>query len=195
MYVTAPRAFTICCGTIRAGTRQRPLLPRWDRHASTRPSSGDVSSGWPNPISSSSILVHSKSTFESFASRLPERKAACGEPDATEDVARLLTHLKSTVSRTRRATHAMWAWRSVSYSAPNGVRLCADDGGEAGAGERLERLLEASSCDNVVLIVFRWYGGVHLGSHRWKYISQAAKEALDAGGFRSGPSTKDGTKR
>jgi len=54
-------------------------------------------------------------------------------------------------------------------------------GGESGAGERLERLLELSpGCKdrNVVLVVYRWYGGVKLGSDRWKCISSVAKEAL-----------------
>ena len=54
-------------------------------------------------------------------------------------------------------------------------------GGESGAGDRLERLLELSaSCKgrDVVLVVYRWYGGVKLGSERWKCISDVSKEAL-----------------
>ncbi|PSR72995.1 hypothetical protein PHLCEN_2v11099 [Hermanssonia centrifuga] len=57
------------------------------------------------------------------------------------------------------------------------------DGGESGAGERLERLLEMSGCENAVVVVYRWYGGVPLGSDRWKCISGVAKEALRAGDF------------
>lgn len=101
--------------------------------------------------------------------------------------------MKATISRTRRSTHAMWAWRRASGESR------ADDGGEAGAGERLERLLESSPDVDVVLVVFRWYGGVPLGSQRWKCISQVAKEALEAGNFRGagrGEATgKGGAKR
>ena len=52
-------------------------------------------------------------------------------------------------------------------------------GGESGAGERFERLLELSpGCKghDVVLVVYRWYGGVMLGSDRWRCISSVAKE-------------------
>lgn len=57
------------------------------------------------------------------------------------------------------------------------------DGGERGSGERLCRLLEALHCENVVVVVSRWYGGVKLGSDRWKMISTVAKEAIQRGGF------------
>lgn len=155
-------------------------LPSPRRASTTRnaPPASDSDSSWPHPIASSSILVRSKSTFEAFASRLPHHSTLTGraaQEAAQDDAARLIAHLKATISRTRRATHAMWAWR-------RGGESRAEDGGEAGAGERLERLLEA----DVVLVVFRWYGGVPLGSHRWKCISQVAKEALTAGQFRGG---------
>ncbi|KAH9829053.1 uncharacterized protein C8Q71DRAFT_792005 [Rhodofomes roseus] len=174
----------------RSVSRRPHAIPLRCRHRSTHPQEPASSSDWPNPISSSSILVRSKSTFEAFASRHPDPHEL-SEPSA--DVSRFLIHLKATTSRARRATHAMWAWRSIS--ATHGVRSCADDGGEAGAGKKLERLLELSACENVVLVVFRWYGGVQLGSQRWKCISQVAKEALEAGGFRGSPSAKDGAKR
>lgn len=57
------------------------------------------------------------------------------------------------------------------------------DGGERGSGERLSRLLDALECENVMVVVSRWYGGVPLGSDRWKIISSVAKEALKKGGF------------
>jgi hypothetical protein len=57
------------------------------------------------------------------------------------------------------------------------------DGNENGAGERLARLLELSGCTNVVVVVWRWYGGVQLGSDRWRRISEVAKVALKDGDF------------
>ena len=154
-----------------------PSLPSRRRASTARDAPSDID--WPHPIASSSILVRSKSTFEAFASNLPPRRThGAAQDDAQEDAGRFIAHLKATVSRTRRSTHAMWAWRRASGESR------ADDGGEASAGERLERLLEASPDADVVLVVFRWYGGVPLGSQRWKCISQVAKEALEAGRFR-----------
>ncbi|KAI0711089.1 hypothetical protein C8Q72DRAFT_235178 [Fomitopsis betulina] len=178
MYWKAQRA-SCCLARIRTCC-DRPSALRFHRRASTarfhrrastaRDPPPAADSSWPCPIASSSILVRSKSTFEAFASGLP-RRGTLGA--AQDDAAQFITHLKATISRTRRATHAMWAWCSEGASR-------ADDGGEAGAGERLERLVEG----DVVLVVFRWYGGVPLGSQRWKCISQVAKEALEAGQFR-----------
>jgi hypothetical protein len=34
-----------------------------------------------------------------------------------------------------------------------------------------------------MVIVSRWYGGILLHGDRFKHISNAAREALDAGGF------------
>lgn len=71
-----------------------------------------------------------------------------------------------------------------AYRASNPTCAGSDDGGESGSGERLERLLEMRCPNaNVMVVVLRWYGGIKLGSDRWKYISRVAKEALDSGGF------------
>ena len=57
------------------------------------------------------------------------------------------------------------------------------DGGENGSGERLSRLLQAMQCENVVVVVSRWYGGVKLGSDRWRMISTVAKDAIRRAAF------------
>jgi len=81
----------------------------------------------------------------------------------------------------------MYAYRIVPEtprSSTGAVALVGqNDGGESGSGDRLSRLLELSGCENVVVVVSRWYGGVQLGSDRWKWISLVAKDALKAGGF------------
>ncbi|TFK88337.1 ribosomal protein S5 domain 2-like protein [Polyporus arcularius HHB13444] len=95
-----------------------------------------------------------------------------------------LAHLHDIEPRTRRASHAMYAWRLRPPSTSGSSLLYgSSNGGEAGAGERLERLLELGHCENVALVVFRWYGGVKLGSDRWRCISSVAKEALERGGY------------
>ncbi|KZV64073.1 ribosomal protein S5 domain 2-like protein [Peniophora sp. CONT] len=58
-----------------------------------------------------------------------------------------------------------------------------DDDGETAAGDRLARLLELVEAENVLVVVTRYFGGVKLGPSRFKYISQAARNALDAGGL------------
>ncbi|KAJ6576860.1 ribosomal protein S5 domain 2-type protein [Mycena sp. CBHHK59/15] len=78
----------------------------------------------------------------------------------------------------KRATHCMYAYRAAGVAGQS-------DGGEGGSGDRLARLLALTACDNVVVVVWRWYGGVKLGADRWKRISEVGKEALDLGGFLS----------
>ena len=36
--------------------------------------------------------------------------------------------------------------------------------------------------NNVLVVVTRWFGGVHLGPSRFKYIANTARELLDACG-------------
>ncbi|KAJ7856598.1 ribosomal protein S5 domain 2-type protein [Mycena leptocephala] len=52
-----------------------------------------------------------------------------------------------------------------------------DDDGETAAG----------GLDNVLVIVTRYFGGIHLGPDRFKHINQAARNALELGGFLDAP--------
>lgn len=60
----------------------------------------------------------------------------------------------------------------------------SSDGGESGAGEKLLKLLELGGYKGVIVVVYRWYGGVKLGSGRWKFILGLANDALKDGGFK-----------
>ncbi|KAI1792579.1 ribosomal protein S5 domain 2-type protein [Ganoderma leucocontextum] len=155
-----------------------------------------LTSHWDEPLAVSDEVTQQKSTFQAYVTRF--RVQADGLANTTSlmkttVVSELLTHIHGIEPRTRRASHAMYAWRvrptsrgSASTGAPpNMVLFGSSNGGEAGAGERLERLLELGSCEDVILVVFRWYGGVKLGSDRWRCISSVAKDALDRGGFLS----------
>ncbi|KAF9460755.1 ribosomal protein S5 domain 2-type protein [Collybia nuda] len=124
---------------------------------------------WPYPIYASDRLRDRKSVFLAHASTLPISSA----------FPTFLNHLTSLPSL-KRATHCMYAYRT---SGPNGPISGQHDGAESGSGDRLSRLLESSGCVNVVVVVSRWYGGVKLGSDRWKRISDVAKEALARGEF------------
>lgn len=36
---------------------------------------------------------------------------------------------------------------------------------------------------NVMVVVTRWYGGIHLGPDRFKHINNAARQILDSCGY------------
>lgn len=161
----------------------RPALPprihpSWEtcRRTYTRPTTGDTTrnysgdgpdADWPHPLHASSRLTDRKSSFLAHASFLAH----------PTELPRLLAHLRSLPRlNAKRATHCMYAYRAAGVSAQS-------DGGEGGSGDRLARLLRLSGCEDVVVVVWRWYGGVKLGTDRWKRISEVAREALDNGGF------------
>ncbi|CAK5278336.1 unnamed protein product [Mycena citricolor] len=64
-----------------------------------------------------------------------------------------------------------------------------DDDGETAAGGRLAHLLHILEVDNVLVVVTRYFGGIHLGPDRFKHINQAARNALELGGFLDAPRT------
>ncbi|TFL05978.1 ribosomal protein S5 domain 2-type protein [Pterulicium gracile] len=64
-----------------------------------------------------------------------------------------------------------------------------DDDGETAAGGRIAHLLQILEVENVLVIVTRYFGGIHLGPDRFKHISQAARNALELGGFLEQPDT------
>ena len=49
----------------------------------------------------------------------------------------------------------------------------------------MKRVRSASNCskENVLVVVTRYFGGIHLGPDRFKHINQAARNALELGGF------------
>lgn len=72
-----------------------------------------------------------------------------------------------------------------SNSTPNisSITTRQGDGGERGAGDILTSVLDRAGANNVLVVVWRWYGGVQLGGERWRLIGQVAREALREGGF------------
>ena len=79
----------------------------------------------------------------------------------------------------------MLALNMLRHEATWNARLMTDydDDGETQAGARLKHLLEILELENVLVVVSRWYGGTHLGPDRFKLINQAARDALELGGF------------
>lgn len=79
----------------------------------------------------------------------------------------------------------MYAYRVIEIrpDLSSTLHVGQHDGGEKGSGERLSRLLQALQCENVVIVVSRRYGGVKLGSDRWRILSMVAKDAIRKAAF------------
>lgn len=118
-------------------------------------------------------LTDRKSVFQAHVARL----------QSPEEVILLLRALKSD-RKIARATHNMVAWRC-------GLSSDNDDDGESAAGRRLAELLALMGADNVLVVVSRWYGGIHLGPDRFKHINNVARALLVAEGFVGGGSEEN----
>jgi len=89
--------------------------------------------------------------------------------------------------RVAKAAHPVInAWRC---QVGNVLHQDNDDGGESAAGGRLAHLLQILDVKNVLVIVTRYFGGTLLGADRFKNINQAARDALELGGFIQGKRT------
>jgi hypothetical protein len=92
-----------------------------------------------------------------------------------------LHHFLSTDKKAAKATHHMTAWR-IHGQNDTSYQDCDDDG-ETAAGGRILHLIQLMDVWDVMVVVTRWYGGVHLGPDRFRIINTAAREALILGGF------------
>jgi hypothetical protein len=85
--------------------------------------------------------------------------------------------------RIARATHNMLAYRFLDASKGHEVQVADnDDDGESSSGAKLAALLELTGAQNVLVVVSRWYGGIHLGPARFKYIASVGRQLLDEKG-------------
>ena len=96
-----------------------------------------------------------------------------------------------------KATHNMFAYRFYATDSNNNdnnendnVKKKStllvkdnDDDGEKGSGSKLASLLDMCNVDNVLVVVSRWFGGIHLGSARFKWIAGVARDGLVQGGY------------
>uniref|UniRef100_A0A1I7W2X6 RWD domain-containing protein n=1 Tax=Loa loa TaxID=7209 RepID=A0A1I7W2X6_LOALO len=118
-------------------------------------------------IISGNSMVDRKSTFQAHVAQ----------------VMLVLNKLKEN-NKIARATHNMYAW--LTEENVNGRLIkqhdCEDDG-EVGAGAKLLNLLELMKAKNVLVIITRWYGGIHLGPDRFRHICNLARQILVDNGF------------
>lgn len=102
------------------------------------------------------------------------RYAVSGGPVAGRaGVEALLADLKRD-KKYAKATHNSWAC-ILSEGGPR-----KGDDGEAGAGAVILRMLERAALTDHVIVVTRWYGGVHLGGDRFAHVVTCVRAYLDA---------------
>lgn len=85
--------------------------------------------------------------------------------------------------RVARATHNMLAYRFVDAARPGVLVSDNDDDGESSSGQKLASLLELTGATDVLVVVSRWFGGVHLGPARFKFIASTAGALLAEAGL------------
>ncbi|KAJ5609377.1 hypothetical protein N7528_009944 [Penicillium herquei] len=105
-----------------------------------------------------------------------------------------LDYLTATDKKVAVATHNISAWRikqkregaSVGSDAAETQIQDYDDDGETAAGGRLLHVMQLMDVWNVLVVVSRWYGGIHLGPARFRFINDVGRDALVKGGFVRG---------
>ncbi|XP_057323175.1 protein IMPACT-A-like [Microplitis mediator] len=113
------------------------------------------------------VIVDRKSSFQGHVAQV----------FSTHDVKMVLKKLYK-IKKIEQATHNMYAYRIVTDN-KNFVQDCEDDG-ENQAGGRLLHLLQIVDVKNVIVVISRWYGGIHLGPDRFRHINNAARQVLEA---------------
>jgi hypothetical protein len=73
-----------------------------------------------------------------------------------------------------RATHNSWAAILTDGGAVK------NDDGEAGAGAIILKMLEREALADHLVVVTRWYGGVHLGGDRFAHVVTCVRAGLQA---------------
>jgi len=97
-----------------------------------------------------------------------------------EHVHWVLAELLFNDKKVTKASHNMFAYR---FNTDGALVSDNDDDGEKGSGAKLASLLQLSKVENVLVVVSRWYGGIHLGPARFKHIASVARDGLVQAGF------------
>jgi putative IMPACT (imprinted ancient) family translation regulator len=101
--------------------------------------------------------------------------------------------LKSLKSKKKfaKATHNTWAViyregtvNDLGKDTGNVIRAKSDDG-ESGAGMIIVRMLEREAVYDHIVVVTRWYGGVHLGGDRFRHVQSCVNAYLDHAKLRN----------
>ena len=117
--------------------------------------------------------MSSLTTIEAVLSDRGSKYAVSGgEASNKAEADRLLKELKKT-KKFAKATHNSWA---VILSDTGPIK---QDDGEAGAGMVILRMLERDGVSDHLVVVTRWFGGIHLGGDRFRRIQDCVRYYLD----------------
>lgn len=113
-----------------------------------------------------------------------------------EQVEWTLANLLLENKKVAKASHNMYAYRFRQRPSTNDDKegrngkttslllvSDSDDDGEKGSGAKLASLLDLTNTMDCIVIVSRWYGGIHLGPARFKWIASVGRDALEEFGF------------
>lgn len=84
-----------------------------------------------------------------------------------------LSFLCLIIKKFAKAIHNTWA---VIFADGRQVK---DDDGESGAGNIMLKMLDQAQLHNRLIIVARWYGGVHLGADRFRHVKACVTTYLN----------------
>jgi putative IMPACT (imprinted ancient) family translation regulator len=93
-----------------------------------------------------------------------------------QDVYIILNQLKQD-KKISNATHNIYAYRVKDTDGK--FHEHSEDDGEFGASQQLLFLLQKYEIENYIVVVTRWYGGIHLGADRFKIINNLAKILIE----------------
>ncbi|KAI9738877.1 MAG: hypothetical protein M1818_005190 [Claussenomyces sp. TS43310] len=143
-----------------------------DTHVSVDPESSAPTNGqnWINMNESkwavSQSVTLKKSTFVARAIGINS------SAQARSHISELLSHNPEL----RDASHNITAWR-VQTATGAILEDCADDG-ENGGGHHVLSLLQSTHLTGVLVVLTRWYGGIMLGTDRWRLMTDVCRDAL-----------------
>ena len=100
------------------------------------------------------------------------RYAVSGGPVGSVEEAKAFVKTLCRNKKFAKATHNTWAVLLPSGPVKN-------DDGEAGAGAVILRMLEREGLEGHIIVVTRWFGGVHLGGDRFRRVQDAVRVYLD----------------
>lgn len=113
-------------------------------------------------------LTDRRSVFQAHVARVTCMK----------DVNAVLQQLKDSNRKFATATHNTLAYR-LTNTRGGALLQDADDDGEKGAGKCVLYVLQQMDVVNVLCVVSRWFGGIKLGSIRFKHISKVARDLME----------------
>ena len=129
-----------------------------------RPESTNNTNSW----SISTPITSKKSTF--VARSIPIT--------STSQAKSLIQTLLATHPDLASASHNITAFRVLSQSPHGPILEESNDDGENGGGKHLLSVMQSDNIVGMLLIVTRWYGGIMLGTDRWRIMSQVSRDAL-----------------